>query len=58
MTDSVKFISSKIDEYEKKRMLEREARIVRLESNIFICLLKLKSWNIQLTEWNNIQDIT
>ena len=36
MTNSVKFMSSKFDEYDKER-LERKARIVEL------CLLKLKS---------------
>ena len=48
------------DEYEKER-LEGEARIVKLESKIVYflnLLLKLKSWNIQLTEWSNIQDVT
>ena len=33
LTDSVKFMSSKFDEYEKER-LEREARIVELESKV------------------------
>ena len=33
MTDSIKFISSKFDEYEKES-LEREARIVELESKV------------------------
>ena len=48
------------DEYEKER-LEGEARIVKLESKIVYflnLLLNLKSWNIQLTEWSNIQDVT
>ena len=48
------------DEYEKER-LEGEARTVELESKIVYflnLLLKLKSWNIQLTEWSNIQDVT
>ena len=35
LTDSVKFMSSKFDEYEKER-LEREARIVELESCFFV----------------------
>ena len=33
MTDSVKFTSSKFDEYEEEK-LEREARIVELESKV------------------------
>ena len=33
MTDSIKFISSKFDEYEKES-LEREARIVELERKV------------------------
>ena len=33
LTDSVKFMSSKFDEYEKER-LERDARIVELESKV------------------------
>ena len=57
MTNSVKFMSSKFYEYEKKR-LEREAGIVELESEVVSCLLKLKSCNMQLTEWSNIQDVT
>ena len=57
MTNSVKFMSSKFYEYEKKR-LEREAGIVELESEIVFCLPKLKSCNMQLTEWSNIQDVT
>ena len=44
MTNSVKFMSSKFYEYEKKR-LEREAGIVELESEVVFCLLKLKSCN-------------
>ena len=50
-------MSSKFYEYEKKR-LEREAGIVELESEVVFCLLKLKSCNMQLTEWSNIQDVT
>ena len=57
MTNSVKFMSSKFYEYEKKR-LEREAGIVELGSEVVFCLLKLKSCNMQLTEWSNIQDVT
>ena len=57
MTNSVKFMSSKFYEYEKKR-LEREAGIVELESEVVFFLLKLKSCNMQLTEWSNIQDVT
>ena len=56
LTDSVKFMSSKFDKYEKER-LEREVRIGEIESKV-LCLLKLKGWNIQLAEWSNIQDVT
>ena len=44
LTNSVKFMFSKFDEYDKERL--------------FLCLLKPKSWNIQLTKWRNIQDVT
>ena len=57
LTNSVKFMSWKFDEYEKER-LEKEARIVELKVKLFLYLLKLKSWNIQLTKWSNIQDVT
>ena len=39
-TDSVKFMSSKFDEYEKER-LEREARIVELESKVVFLSTKV-----------------
>ena len=45
LSDSVKFMSSKFDEYENER-LERDARIVELENKV----VSLESWNIQLTK--------
>ena len=41
LTDSVKFMSSKFDEYEKER-LEREARIVELESKVISLSTKVE----------------
>ena len=46
LTDSVKFISSKLDEYEKEK-LEREARIVELESKVVS--LSTKFENLEYT---------
>ena len=50
-------MSSKFDDYEKER-LERELKLWNLKVKLFLCLLKLKNWNMQLTEWSNIEDVT
>ena len=41
LTDSVKFMSLKFDDYEKER-LERDARIVELESKVVSISTKVK----------------
>ena len=56
MTDSVKFTSSKFDEYEGEK-LEREARIVELESKVVSLSTEVEKLEYKLTEWSNIQDV-
>ena len=43
LTDSVKFMSSKFDEYEKER-LEREARIVQLKGKVAFLSTKVENF--------------